>query len=130
MKKIRLFLAYIDYDGDYHYYSSYSNDTVINALTPISDWIEVTDEEYNFLYNYRKELGKKYNAIFMLVEDTSDKIPEYINDIKGFIKKEQAAKKRYEEQQKTSEAKRLAAKEAREKKRLEQLKAKYEAENV
>lgn len=97
MKKVKLIRVY---GSGYYEYS----DEELNRLIPESEILEVTDEEYNLLIDYRvrnqimTDRYGNYTDRLILVEDQNHKLPELIKSAKeilGKIKeKEEVAKKK------------------------------------
>lgn len=100
----------------------------------ISDWEEISDEDYKFLKaNFHmlfKSLNADYNlSPFLIVKDNIPVI-ERINSIKKELDKERARQLAYEAEQEAKRAdrarKRMLKKAKDERALLEELKAKYE----
>lgn len=116
MKKIAIVSPKLDYDYE-------SNDRIIESIT---DWSEVTDEEYKLLYAY----CRNYN--YSIIE-RKDIQPEFIlktiaqakEEARFLQEKLQKQKEIAEKKKQDALLKRKAKTEAEEKKLLEQLKSKY-----
>lgn len=100
MKKVKLIRVYTG--GGYEYYD-YDEDT-ISRLIPESEMLEITDEEYTLLTDYRvrnKIMQDRYGQYYdklILIEDQTKKIPELIKSAKEVLdkikEKEEADKKK------------------------------------
>lgn len=96
MKKIRLVRIYTDRYNNY-------NEEEISRLLPESEVLEVTDEEYSLLTDWRvrnkimEDRYGQYHDILIMVEDQSNRLPEMIKSAKeilGKIKEKEAAAKK------------------------------------
>lgn len=118
MVKIKLIVSegYYDYDENF------------KAIAQgISDWEEVTEEDYQFIRDNLHHLrdGLKRNEQIFIVRQDTESIPERIEGIKNAItKRMKAEEKRKEEYQRKKEEaalKRKAARNAADKKKLTEL---------
>lgn len=96
MKKIRLIRVYTDRYSDY-------SEKEISYLLPESEALEVTDEEYNLLTDWRvrnkimEDRYGEYHDRLIMVEDQSSRLPEMIKSAKeilGKVKEKEAAAKK------------------------------------
>lgn len=129
-KKVKIVLVE---DGSYD--DDYSNAIIRDG---ISDWEEISDEDYKFLKKNSHLLTQiiqtnvyNYNCVLKIIVQDDIPIKVRINSIKEELvkiknKQEEAARKR-EEQKLARELKRKAKDEASEKKLFEELKKKFEA---
>lgn len=119
--KVKIFQFANVSDG---YYGDY--ETVLTQ--GISDWEEVTEEEYKFIQNNLYRLRNKYSNITLIVQPDVT-IPELIIDIKDEIAKALKAEQRKKEEalRKKQEANRKKAEKAKEKEliQLKKLQEKY-----
>ena len=96
MKKVKLVRVHQEYD--------YGDSETIASLTAESEWLEVTDEEYNLLTDYRirnKILASRYGSYsdrLILLEEKTQELPALIksaSDILGkILEKEKADKEK------------------------------------
>lgn len=116
MKKIKLVRVYT---GNGYAYYEY-NDTEIARLIPESEALEVTDEEYDLLTDYRirdkimRDRYGNYADKLILIEDKTQELPALIksaSDVLGEIKKKEKADK--EKAAKAAEAKKKKTEEGR-----------------
>lgn len=127
VKQVKILLSRDVYDG---YDDPYSRSILQDG---ISDWEEISDEDYNFLRNNLYMLSnlysKEYNLSPILVVKDEKPVLNRIESIKEFIKNEQrreAERKAEEERKKTEKAKkRMLKKVADERALFEQLKEKF-----
>ena len=119
MKKI----AIIQYNyQDFYNDDFYSSKAVVESIT---DWTEVTDEEYKILKNGMRHVNGKYYAVIERPENE----PQFVKEtVKSYLDKIKKLEKARVDAQKRHEAKAQEAKEKRERKQFEKLKAKFEAE--
>lgn len=108
MKKVRLIRVYTDGYIDY-------SEKEITHLLPESEVLEVTNEEYNLLTDWRvrdkimEDRYGYYHDKLILVEDQTNKLPEMIKSAKEILDKV----KEKEETQKKKAAAAAAAKKAK-----------------
>lgn len=124
MPKIKLLLVeetYYDYDDNYH-------EAVLKS--GITDWEEVSEEDYDFLKRNKFRLKSVDGSNILIVSQDSIPILKRIQDIKDEIQKEidKAEEEKNKKKKKAEEnrLKKLAKTEAQEKELLNILKSKYE----
>ncbi len=103
MKKVKLIRVHIEESYSY----SEAVDQEIITLVPESEVLEVTDEEYDLLTDYRvrnkikADRGYNYYDKLILLEDKTSEIPTLITSAKEIlekIKKTEAAEKKKREE--------------------------------
>ena len=124
MPKIKLLLveeSYYDYDDNYH-------EAILRS--GITDWEEVSQEDYDFLQRNKFRLKNAVASNIIIVSQDSIPILKRIQDIKDEIQKEidKAEEEKNKKKKKAEEnrLKKLAKTEAQEKELLNILKTKYE----
>lgn len=78
------------------------------ACSGVSDWEEISEEDFKLLKSWEGQRALNVNGVRLVVfEDVSNKVTEYIKDVKEFIKKEKerCAKLLEEEQKRRAQAK-------------------------
>lgn len=91
MKKIKLIKYYEKYSYGYEY------DDVLRYHVGDTSWMEVTDEEFDFLKNNVYRIAKDGER-WTIVEDCDNQIPETIEQLKAMIENEK--KKQLAQQEK------------------------------
>lgn len=121
MPKVKIFMS--------HEYPDYYECSAEIITHGISDWEEITDEEYDYLRrNLYKLSDPKYGRPVIIIQ--SDKTAlEYIDSIKNFIAEEkrkvEEAKRLREEKKAKAAAKKQQDLEAKELKKFKELAKKY-----
>jgi hypothetical protein len=120
MKKIKLIkmFGWTDYYGD-----DYGN------ITPLSDWAELTQEEYEYLKDWVTTQNtngyREFN--YVIIEDSKKELVEFIKNIPEFIEKERIKAKLAEQERQRIIELNAEKKKARKLEQLEKLKKELES---
>jgi len=124
MPKIKILLvdeSYYDYDDNYH---------AAVLRSGITDWEEVSQEDYDFLVRNKFRLKSNFNANIVIVTQDDTPVLKRIQDIKAEIQKEidkaEEEKNKKKKRAEENRLKKLAKTEAEEKELLNMLKSKYD----
>lgn len=131
MPKVKIFILSENYNSDYE-------DAVYRLGKEVSDWEEISEEDYSNLIKYRgpleshlKESGAiSYWETICIVAQNVISAPKAISSIKDLIAKAEEKEKQNKEKAEKARKAQSAAKEKKQKqkelKQLQQLKEKYE----
>jgi hypothetical protein len=127
------YIAIIKWNDDLNNYEF--ENKIIHSIT---DWSVVTNEEYDLLNIWLRNLKLPYNTYYSIIErvdrlyipEEFDNVPNLINECKKESEKFKKKQERIKKEEEKEKEKRRLAKEAREKKKFEELKKKFEKENT
>jgi hypothetical protein len=94
MRQVRIVLVECD-----NYYDSYTNESLYAIRDSISDWEDISQEDYDLLVRYQNKLESQYDCKVLILEKDPKSVMERLASIREWVQQqrdleEQAKKKR------------------------------------